>query len=121
MYRVPHRDPMKIQSREDLPRCPACSSLLRPDVVWFGEALDSRVLSEAFRIAGEADLCLVVGTSALVHPAASVPLATLEGGGDMVEVNPTATPLTGQTVVSLRGGSGEILPLLVEGIAEGGT
>jgi len=74
-YRVPHRDPIQSGSADELPRCPVCSALLRPDVVWFGESLDPGVLNEAFRVAREASVCLVVGTSALVQPAASVPLA----------------------------------------------
>jgi NAD-dependent deacetylase len=90
-------------------------------VVWFGEALDPEVLSEAFQAAREADLCLVVGTSALVHPAASVPLATLDRGGVIIEVNPTETPLTHLAAVSLRGGSGDLLPNLVEGMTGTGT
>ncbi len=113
-YRVSHRHPLQTETREDLPRCPVCSALLRPDVVWFGEALDPEILSEAFRVAREADLCLVAGTSALVHPAASVPMATVEAGGSMVEVNPTDTPLTHMARVSLRGPSGEILPQLLD-------
>jgi NAD-dependent deacetylase len=120
-YRVPHRGTLVTETLTDLPRCPACSSLLRPDVVWFGEALDPGILSEAFRVAREADLCIVAGTSALVHPAASVPLATLEAGGSLVEVNPTETPLTRLAGVSLRGPSGEILPRLLEGLETQGT
>ena len=118
-YRVPHRDPIVTGTKEDLPRCPVCSSLLRPDVVWFGESLDPEVLNQAFRVAREASVCLVVGTSALVQPAASVPLATLEGGGSVVEVNPTETPLTPMAHLSYRGASGEVLPALMEGLWSG--
>lgn len=120
-YRVPHREPIEAESVADLPSCPVCNALLRPDVVWFGESLDPQVLSEAFQAAREAEVCLVVGTSALVHPAASVPLATLEGGGVIIEVNPTETPLSGLAAVSLRGASGEILPRLLEGMGAMGT
>lgn len=115
-YRSPHRDRIATESEAALPKCPVCGALLRPDVVWFGEALDPGILTEAFGAAREADLCLVAGTSALVHPAASIPLATLEGGGCLVEVNPTETPLTSAATVSLRGPSGEILPRLIEGL-----
>jgi NAD-dependent deacetylase len=120
-YRVPHREPIRSQSLDELPRCPVCSALLRPDVVWFGEALDPEILSEAFQVARDADVCLVVGTSALVHPAASVPLATLDRGGVIVEVNPTETPLTHLATVSLRGASGDLLPDLVGGMRGTGT
>lgn len=116
-YKIPHRDPIRYESRELLPMCPVCRSLLRPDIVWFGESLDPQILSDAFAAAREASVCIVAGTSALVQPAASVPLATLEGGGKILEVNPTETPLTSSCAVSLRGASGELLPLLVEGLA----
>lgn len=115
-YKLPHRESISTDTPEDLPRCPVCSSLLRPDVVWFGESLDPGILSEAFRVAQASDVCLVVGTSALVHPAASVPLATHDGGGSIVEVNPTDTPLTDLARVALRGMSGEVLPRLLDGL-----
>jgi NAD-dependent deacetylase len=96
-----------------LPRCAHCASLLRPDVVWFGEPLESTVVEQAFRLAEAAELCLVVGTSALVQPAASLPLATLRAGGVLVEVNPESTPLSARCAVSLPGAAGVILPALV--------
>lgn len=104
---------MDASSEETLPRCPDCGALLRPGVVWFGEALDPEVMDEAFQVAGRADVCVVVGTSALVHPAASVPLATLRAGGTLIEVNPEPTPLSGSAAVTLRRGAGEALPLLM--------
>jgi NAD-dependent deacetylase len=119
-YRQPHRGPVDASSLSTLPTCPRCASLLRPDVVWFGEALDPRVLSRAFELARRADVCLVVGTSAVVHPAASVPLATLEGGGRIVEVNPDPTPLSESAWVAIRGPSGEVLPALLSSDARGG-
>jgi NAD-dependent deacetylase len=109
----PALDCVDTSSAHTLPRCSACGGLLRPDVVWFGEALDAAVLSRAFEAARRARVCLVVGTSALVHPAASVPLATLEGGGVMVEVNPDDTALSALAAVVLRGRAGEVLPLLL--------
>jgi NAD-dependent deacetylase len=96
-----------------LPCCDACGALLRPDVVWFGEGLDPEVLDRAVHAASSADLCLVVGTSAVVQPAASVPLQTLRAGGDVVEVNPDETPLSPHCRAVLRGPSGEILPTLL--------
>jgi len=106
-------NPRGVTLPDALPRCADCRELLRPDVVWFGEMLDALTLETAFQRAREADVCLVVGTSAVVHPAASVPLATLEGGGTLIEVNPEATPLTRFARWSLRGLSGSILPELL--------
>jgi len=97
-----------------LPRCPACGALLRPDVVWFGEALDPSVLGAAFAAAESADVCLAVGTSAVVHPAASIPEVTRAAGGAVIEVNLDPTPLTRTARVSLAGAAGVVLPLLVD-------
>ena len=96
-----------------LPRCASCGSLMRPDVVWFGEPLDSAVLGAAFAAAEQADVCLVVGTSALVYPAASVPEVTYAAGGVLVEVNPEPTPLSARARVRLRGPAGRIVPRLL--------
>jgi NAD-dependent protein deacetylase/lipoamidase len=111
-YGRAHRDPIDASRMDTLPRCPECDSLLRPGVVWFGEALDGAVLHEAFTLAEAADVCVVVGTSAVVHPAASIPLATREAGGVIVEVNPEPTPLSGVATVTLASGSGIVLPKL---------
>lgn len=96
----------------DLPLCPDCRALMRPDVVWFGEMLDPEVLGASFAAAEEADVCLVVGTSALVYPAASVPDVTLAAGGIVIEVNLEPTPLTHRAEVSLLGEAGRLVPAL---------
>jgi NAD-dependent deacetylase len=114
-YRTPHRGEVDTTGLESLPRCPSCDSVLRPDVVWFGEPLDPRVLTDAASAAGAASLCLVVGTSAVVQPAASLPLATLEAGGSIVEVNPQSTALSRWAIASIRGPAGRVLPLLLDG------
>lgn len=114
----PHRShladgsPVDASSERTLPRCPDCDALLRPDVVWFGEVLDAGVLGEATELAGAADVCVVAGTSALVHPAASLPLLTLRSGGTLIEVNPAPTPLSRDCEVVLEGRAGLILPVL---------
>ena len=100
-------------SGDTLPRCAECGGLRRPDVVLFGEMLDTALLERAHNMASRADLCLVIGTSAVVYPAAGIPLATLHGGGRIVEVNPQATDLTRAAEVALRGAAGEVLPELL--------
>jgi len=91
--------------------------MLRPDVVWFGEALDPHVIGASLEAARRADVCLVVGTSAVVYPAASVPEVTLQAGGSVIEINPEATPLTALAAVSLRGPAGELVPAVLSGAA----
>lgn len=110
----PGRLEIDTSSVDVLPRCESCHGMLRPDVVWFGESLDPDVIGSSFDAAREADLCLVVGTSALVHPAASVPEVTLQGGGAVLELNLDPTPLTPWTTLSLRGEAGKLVPAVVD-------
>ena len=83
--------------------------MMRPDIVWFGESLDGDVLGEAMRLASEAQVCLVVGTSAVVYPAAGLADLTRRAGGNVIEVNVAETPLTGAATVSLRGPAATIV------------
>lgn len=94
------------------PLCPACGAMLRPHVVWFGEALEGRVLDEAFQRSASCDVMFVVGTSAIVHPAASLPLAAADSGAKIVEVNPDPTPLSRTADFIFRGKAGQILPVI---------
>jgi NAD-dependent deacetylase len=86
-----------------------CGGMWRPDIVWFGEPLPAAVLEAAFAAARRADLMLVVGTSGLVHPAAS--LATKRcTGAYVVEINPEETALTPQVDRSIRARASDVLP-----------
>lgn len=109
-----HRDPVVADALDTLPRCIECEGLLRPDVIWFGEALEERVLTRAVEAATGCDVCLVVGTSGLVHPAAGLPGLTLDQGGAVVEVNLDPTPLSAVATVSIRGEAGKVLPILLQ-------
>lgn len=94
------------------PRC-ECGALLRPAVVWFGEALSADIIAAATEAAARARLFLVIGTSAVVQPAASLALIAKEHGARIVEINPERTPLSDYADVSLCGPAGEWLPKLV--------
>ncbi len=100
------------ETGDAVPACPRCGSLLRPDVVWFGESLPPEALAAAMAAARTCDVFLCVGTSTVVEPAASLPFIALESGARVIEVNPQSTPLTASASVSLRGAAGEMLPLL---------
>lgn len=95
------------------PRCAACGALLRPAVVWFEEALPMEEYGRALRAARAAALVLVVGTSGLVYPAASLPEEALRAGAYVVEINPERTPLTSSASEALSGPAGEVLPALL--------
>lgn len=96
------------------PHCSSCGALLRPHVVWFGEALPSDALDRAFALSSSCEVMLVVGTSAYVQPAASLPFLAAESGARVIEINPEVTTLSYSADFSLRGKAGEILPLLDE-------
>jgi NAD-dependent deacetylase len=104
-----NREPVDTSSLAALPRCEECGALLRPDVVWFGERLVPGVLEEAFEWAGCADVCLVIGTSGVVEPAASIASTTRATGGHVIEINPEETALTRVATVSLRGTATDIV------------
>jgi NAD-dependent deacetylase len=93
----------------DVPACP-CGALLRPDIVWFGEALGERQISSAVRAARQADVFLAVGTSAIVYPAAGLPALAGRAGALVVEVNIEETPLSPLAAIVLRGKAAEVLP-----------
>lgn len=118
-YRAPDDLTVDATSPETLPRCPRCGALLRPGVVWFGEALDPAVLDAAFAAADACDVCLVVGTSALVHPAAGVAVAAARAGAAVVEVNAEDTPITEIAAVALRGRAAELVPIVLGERREG--
>lgn len=92
------------------PTCPRCGALLRPNVVWFGEPLDGMALNQATRAFAQADIALVVGTSALVYPAAELPFYTLQRSGALYEFNTERTPLSDSAAAVFLGPSETTLP-----------
>jgi NAD-dependent deacetylase len=94
------------------PVCPNCGSLFRPHIVWFGESLDPVVLDRAYDLSQSCQVMFVIGTSAVVHPAASLPYAAARAGAKIVEVNLEPTPLTPHANFFFPGKAGEILPVL---------
>jgi NAD-dependent deacetylase len=97
-----------------LPACPACGSVLKPGVVMFGELLPEEAIERAVRLASEAGLMLVVGSSLEVYPVAGLPLETLAAGGKVAIVNRGATQLDGRADVCVDAGAGETLRALSE-------
>jgi NAD-dependent deacetylase len=100
----------------DLPRCGACSQLLRPDVVWFHEMLPPDIWLAAEHAVQGCACFLVVGTSAIVYPAAGLIGLARDQGAGVIEINLTATEASSYADVCLHGRSGEILPELVKRI-----
>src|SRR5258706_2567602 len=101
---------------ESVPQCEVCGGLLRPDVVWFGEALPRDRLEAAVEAARTCESFFSIGTSGVVQPAASLAYAARNRGAVVVEINAEATPLTSKADYFLQGKSGEILPELVKAV-----
>jgi NAD-dependent deacetylase len=110
IYRDEDIDPDRI------PECPRCRGRIRPDVVWFGEMLPEAVIEEAFRRSEQAEIFFAVGTSAIVHPAASLPVIAKRMGALLVEINPEPTPLSEAADFRFAEPSGEFLPRLLKAV-----
>ncbi|MBW1712636.1 MAG: NAD-dependent deacylase [Deltaproteobacteria bacterium] len=98
------------------PRC-SCGGLLKPEVIFFGEPIPEKAFSRAVAKVQEADLMLVIGTSALVVPASLMPGLAVRCGATVIEINQEPTGLTGNVAaLTLLGGAELILPALVKGV-----
>jgi NAD-dependent deacetylase len=91
-----------------------CGGLIRPDIVWFGESLPQDTWRHAVEATQAADVMMVVGTSAIVYPAAGLPELALARGTAVIEVNPEPTPLTRSVTLSIRESASRALPGLLE-------
>jgi len=106
------QDVRELRFGDGVPECFHCGGRLRPDVVLFGEMLPTGAYENAALHAQDCQLCFVVGTSAVVYPAALIPEVARAAGAYVVEVNPERTPVSGLCDEVLTGIAGEILPLI---------
>ena len=102
--------------RDSPPRC-HCGSLIRPDVVWFGEPLPETALARAFEEAGRCDVLMLIGTSCLVQPAAMLPSIAKNAGAQLIEINVAHSEATYLVDIFLQGESGKILPRIASAVA----
>jgi len=111
------RWPMDEFPMDELPpHCPECGGVVKGDTVMFGEPIPRDALNECVEQTWQCDCMLLIGTSAVVYPAAGFPVDVKGKGGKLIEVNPNETPLTRYADVILRAPAGEVLPKVVEGI-----
>lgn len=106
-------DSPELELTEGAPKCKKCGGLIRPDVVWFGEMLPQDQFSGGEIAAQKSDICFVVGTSAVVYPAAYIPMSAKQAGSYIVEINLEPTDLTRYADYSIFGKAGEILPQIL--------
>lgn len=98
---------------QDLGRCPDCGDAMRPDVVWFGEGLPSSQWTRATRWCEEADCLLVVGTSAVVEPAAGLVGFARRNGAVIIDVNPHRVGVEELVDIKVRMGAAEAIPAIL--------
>ncbi|MFC1502158.1 NAD-dependent deacetylase [bacterium] len=103
----------QIKNPGDSMHC-SCGGLMRPDVVWYGEMLPEGAIHSAFRVAETCDVFFSIGTSALVQPAASLPVVAKRAGAYVIEINTEPTVVSQHLDESLIGPSGELLPKLLD-------
>ena len=104
----------KVFAEEELPpKCNNCNFLLRPDVVWFGEPLNERVVSKVMEFASKCSGILVVGTRGVVYPAALIPYIVKESKGKVFEINLEPTPISEISDISIFGKAGEIFEKMI--------
>jgi NAD-dependent deacetylase len=104
----------KYRSKDDVPDCELCHGILKPDVVFFGEMLPQSTLQNATFHATRCDLIIVIGSSLVVYPAASIPLYAKESGAKLVIINNTPTPCDDIADVIINHSAGEVMEKLLE-------
>ncbi len=109
---TPYANEFVLQSG-GVPKC-TCGGIIRPDVVWFGEMLPEDEWESGTKACRQADVLFSIGTSAVVYPAASLPVEAHKQGAFVVEINPEPTPLTDIADEFIQGKSGQVLPILIE-------
>lgn len=111
-------DDLAPDSADEPAHCTACGGLLRPDVVWFGEWLPEDVMDRAAEAARRAEVFLSVGTSAVVYPAAGLPLRAAEHGAYVAEINVSPSAIADRVDEVVLGKAGEVLPALVAALRQ---
>lgn len=108
--------PEGVESEQIPPRC-SCGGMLRPDVVWFGELLPPGVLEKSYHLSQNCEVFFSIGTSAMVQPAASLPIFAKQSGAYLVEINPQPTEISYLVDEVILDKSGEILPQLLSALS----
>ena len=105
-----------LLAESDAPACPACGTIVKPDVVFFGELLPEDAIERAFALARTARLLLVVGSALEVHPVAGLPYETLNAGGAVAIVNRGPTAFDTRAALKIDASAGETLAALVRAL-----
>ncbi|WP_415713310.1 SIR2 family NAD-dependent protein deacylase [Maridesulfovibrio sp.] len=108
----------QIHKDMELPvRCPQCSGVIRPDLVFFGEQIPSEAYKAAFELADQSDLVIVAGTSGGVVPASLIPPRIQEAGGLIIEINKAPSAYSSFSDVFIQGAAEDVLPAIVQSLS----
>ncbi len=113
-------DQIKLRLDEgiEIPDCQACHGILKPDCVFFGEALPEKVLREATYHSYSCDLFIVIGSTLVVYPAAYMPTYAASSGAKLVIINLNSTPLDQQATILIRAKAGETMARVLQRVTE---
>ncbi|NLN40044.1 MAG: NAD-dependent protein deacylase [Smithella sp.] len=111
----------KFADSESVPACEVCMGILKPDVVFFGEALPQDVLSRAMMEANQCEIMLVIGSSLVVYPAAYVPVQAKQAGAKMIIVNRGPTEQDHLADIRIDAAAGEVMTSIIEKIKAAGS
>jgi NAD-dependent deacetylase len=104
----------RIREGTEVPDCPDCQGVLKPDAVFFGESLPQETLQEAIRRAQNCDLFVVIGSTLVIYPAAYIPTYAKEAGATLAIINLTPTPFDRYAEVVVRGRASEVMSRVME-------
>ena len=110
---------VRLSNGEEIPDCEVCHGILKPDAVFFGEALPEKVLTEATRRSSNCNLFIVIGSTLVVYPAAYMPTYAVSSGAKLVIINLSSTPMDHEATVVIRAKAGEIMSKILQRVKEG--
>jgi len=112
--RFPVEEILQRLPNEEIPDCHLCHGILKPDAVFFGEALPQKALNDAIHHSRHCDLFIVIGSTLVVYPAAYMPMYAVESGAKLVIVNLTSTPMDSKATACINSKAGEAMAKIVE-------
>lgn len=112
--RFPMEDILQRLKEEEVPDCHMCHGILKPDAVFFGEALPQKALNDAIYHSRHCDLFIVIGSTLVVYPAAYMPMYAVESGAKLVIINLSSTPMDSRATVLINARAGEAMAKIME-------
>jgi len=115
--RIPTEEVLQRLDKEEVPECEVCKGILKPDGVFFGEALPEHTLNQAIRRSRNCDLFIVIGSTLVVYPAAYMPMYAKEAGAQLVIINIGSTPMDSHATVCIEHKAGEAMSMIIEKVS----